>query len=188
MAWNARVLGVALETAGIWLAADPESLRARQVLAALLVDEARLGDAQPHLEKWLAADRENVGQNFLQLNTLLARHPDKAAVLQLTQNLAQPCMTLPEAHYSIAPAAWNADKPACAYRNPRSLTLRPEWEQAAQFQGQLLQRTRTLTRSPTAREYLKSHPRAMDAGHKHYARLLVSGKKYPEARSEFQAR
>jgi tetratricopeptide (TPR) repeat protein len=187
VAWNARFLGVALETAGIWLAADPESLRARQVLAALLVDEARLDDAQPHLQKWLAADRENVGHNFLQLNTLLARHPDKAAVLQLTQKLAQPYLTLPEAHYSIAQAAWNADQSQLALTEIRAaLTLRPEWEQAAQFQGQLLQRTSNADALAYYQEYLKSHPRAMDV-RLNYARLLVTGKKYPEARSEFQA-
>ena len=64
VAWNSRFLGAALETAGIWLAADPESQQARQILAALLVNQARLADAQPHLEKSLAADKENVGNSF----------------------------------------------------------------------------------------------------------------------------
>ena len=45
-AWNARFIGAAIEAAGIWLAADPESQQARQVLAALLVNQARLADAQ----------------------------------------------------------------------------------------------------------------------------------------------
>ena len=42
VAWNARYIRVALETAGIWLAAEPESLQARQVLAMLLVNQGRL--------------------------------------------------------------------------------------------------------------------------------------------------
>ena len=63
VAWNSRLLGPALESAGIWLAADPESLQARQILAGLLVSQARLADALPHLEKSLAADKENVGNN-----------------------------------------------------------------------------------------------------------------------------
>ena len=187
VAWSARVLDVALETASIWLAADPGSLRARQVLVALLVDQARLDDAQPHLERWLAANRENVGQHFLQLHTLLGRHPDKAAVLQLTQKLAQPYLTLPEARYSIAQAAWNADQTqiALAEVGP-ALTLRPEWEQAAQFQGELLQRISNADALAYYQEYLRSHPRAMDV-RLSYARLLVTGKQYPEARREFQA-
>ncbi|MBI4191963.1 MAG: tetratricopeptide repeat protein [Betaproteobacteria bacterium] len=187
IAWNTRFLGVALETAGIWLAADPESLQARQILAALLVNQARLADAQPHLEKSLAADKENVGQNFLQLNTLLARHPDKPAVLQLTQNLAQPYPALPEAHYSVAQAAWNAGQSQLALDEIRAaLKLRPDWEQAALFQGQMLRRTSNAEALAYFQGYLKSFPRAMDV-RLSYARLLVSDKKYPEARAEFQA-
>ncbi|MEI6130047.1 MAG: hypothetical protein WCR59_08295, partial [Planctomycetota bacterium] len=67
-AWNGRFVGAALEAAGIWLAADPESQQARQVVAGLMINQARLADAQPHLEKSLAADKENVGQAFMQLN------------------------------------------------------------------------------------------------------------------------
>jgi len=187
IAYETRFFGVALETAGIWLAADPESVQARQVLAALLVNQSRLADAQPHLEKSLAADKENIGHNFLQLNTLLARHPDKAAVLQLTQNLAKPYPTLPEAHYSIAQAAWAAGQGPLALAEIReALRLRPEWEQAALFQGQLLQRTSNADALAYYRGYLQSYPRAMDV-RLNYARLLVTDKQYPEARTEFQA-
>ena len=187
VAGYSRFFGVALETAGIWLAADPESLQARQVLAALLVNQARLADAQPHLEKSLAADKDNIGHNFLQLNTLLARHPDKAAVLQLTQNLAQPYPAVPEAHYSIAQAAWGAGQSQLALAEIRAaLKLRPDWEQAALFQGQLLQRTSNADALAYFQGYLKSYPRAMDL-RLNYARLLVTDKKYPEARTEFQA-
>ncbi len=187
IAYQTRFLGVALETAGIWLAADPESVQARQVLAALLVNQARLADARPHLEKSLAADKDNIGHNFLQLNTLLARHPDKAAVLQLTQNLAKPYPTLPEAHYSIAQAAWDAGQSELALNEIRAaLGLRPEWEQAALFQGQLLQRTSNADALAYYQGYLQSHPHAMDV-RLNYARLLVTDKKYPDARNEFQA-
>ena len=61
VAWNARFTSAALEAAGIWLQADPGSAQARQIIAALLVNQAQLADAQPHLEKWLAADRDNIG-------------------------------------------------------------------------------------------------------------------------------
>src|SRR3954464_8578969 len=66
VALNTRFLAAALETASIWLAADPASQQARQVIAALLVNQSRLTDAEPHLEKWLAADKENVGNGFMQ--------------------------------------------------------------------------------------------------------------------------
>ena len=171
----------------MWLNADPESQQARQILAALLVNQSRLADAQPLLEKSLAADKDNVGNSFLQLNSLLARHPDKAAVLQLTQNLATPYPSVPEAHFSVAQAAWNADQVPLALSEIRAaLTLRAEWEQAALFQGQMLQRTANAEALAYYQSYLKTYPRAMDV-RLSYARLLVSDKKYPEARAEFQS-
>ena len=187
VAWNARFIRVALETAGIWLAAEPESLHARQVLAMLLVSQGRLAEAQPHLAQTLAADPENVGANFLQLQRSLAIHSDKAAVLQLTQALAVPYPKLPEAHYSVAQAALGAGQSDLALAEVRAaLVLRPEWEQAALLQGQLLQRTSNADAFAYYQEYLKRHPRAMDV-RLSYARLLVTGQKYSEARSEFQA-
>ncbi len=187
VALSTRFFAAALETAGVWLAVDPESQQARQVLAALLVNQSRLADAQPHLEKWLAADKDNVGTGFMQLNALLARHPDKPAVLQLTQALAQPYTAVPEAHFSVAQAAWAADQPPLALTEIRAaLKLRPEWEQAALFQGQLLQRTASNDALAYYQTYLKTYPRAMDV-RLSYARLLVSDKKYAEARAEFQA-
>jgi tetratricopeptide (TPR) repeat protein len=187
VAWNARFIGVAIEAAGIWLTADPESQQARQVLAALLVNQSRLADAQPHLEKSLAADKANVGQSFLQLNALLARHPDKAAVLTLTQNLAKPYMNVPEARLAIAQAAAGAGQPALAASEAReALRLRPDWEQAALFYGSLLQKKSNAEAAAFFSDFLKRHPRAMDV-RLNYARLLVSEKKYPEARAEFQA-
>jgi len=187
VAWNSRFLAVALEAAGIWMAADPESIQARQLLAALLLNQSRLADARPHLEKFLSADKENVGNNFLQLNNLLARNADKPGVLQLTQSLAQPYPALPEAHYSIAQAAIAAGQSEFALSEIRqALKLRPEWEQAALFQGQLLQRNSTAEALAYFQSYLKSYPRAMDV-RLSYARLFVSDKKYAEARSEFQA-
>lgn len=186
VALNTRFLGAALETAGIWLAADPENQQARQVLAALLVNQARLADAEPHLQTWLAADKDNIGNGFMQLNTILMRHQDKAAVLELTQNLAKPYPSLPEAHYSIAQAAWAAGQPPLALTEIRAaLKLRADWEQAALFQGQVLQRTSNADALAYYQSYLKAHPRAMDL-RLSYARLLVTDKKYVEARTEFQ--
>jgi tetratricopeptide (TPR) repeat protein len=187
IALNTRFFAAALETAGIWLAADPESQQARQILAALLVNQARLSDAGPHFERWLAADKEHVGNSFMQLNTILARHQDKPAVLQLTQNLAKPYPAVPEAHYSIAQAAAAADQNALALEEIRTaLKLRADWEQAALFQGQLLQRASNATALEYYQSFLKSHPRAMDV-RLSLARLFVTDKQYVQARSEFQA-
>src|SRR5262249_45824231 len=140
IAWNARFVSAALEAAGIWLQVDPESTQARQIVATLLVSQSQLADALPHLERWLAADKENGGQSVRHPDTLLARHQDKQAVLKLVSTLAQSYPTVPEARLSVAQAAWNADDKELSLSEARAaLKLRPDWELAALFVAQVLQ-------------------------------------------------
>ncbi len=186
VAWNARFTSAALEAAGIWLQADPGSAQARQLIAALLVNQARLADAQPHLEKWIAADRESVGQSFLQLSSLLVRHKDKTEVFNLMQALAKPYPEVPEARLAVAQAAWNAENHQVSVDEARAaLKLRPDWETAALFVAQVLQRRSNEEALSYLAEYLKDQPRARDA-RLNYARLLVTTKNYPEARRQFE--
>ena len=186
IAWNARMIPAALEAAGLWLQADPESTQARQILAALLVNQSQLADAQPHLEKWLAADPANIGSSFLQLSKLLARHKDRQAVLQLLQALAKPYSQVPEARLTVAQAAWTAGAQQIALdESLAALELRPDWELAALFHAQALQRRSNAEAANFLADYLKSHPQARDA-RLTYARLLVTDKRYAEARKEFE--
>ena len=69
----------ALEAANIWAKLDPNSVGARQTLAALLVNFNRLDEARPHLEKLLASGGSNIDEAFMQLNSLLVRSSDKNA-------------------------------------------------------------------------------------------------------------
>jgi tetratricopeptide (TPR) repeat protein len=187
VAWNARFTTAALETAGIWLQADPGSTQARQIIAALLVNQSQLTEAQPHLERWLASDRAHVGASFLQLSQLMARHKDKAAVLKLMQALAQPYSDVPEARLAVAQAAWNADVQELSLDEARAaLKLRPDWEVAALFAAQVLQRRSDEEAVRYLGDYLKSYPKARDV-RLNYARLLVNVKNYGEARKQFEA-
>jgi tetratricopeptide (TPR) repeat protein len=186
VAWNARFMSAALEAAGIWLQADPGSTQARQIIAALLVNQQQLAEAQPHLEKWLAADRASVGQSFLQLNSLLARHKDKAAVLQLMQALAKPYPDVPEARLAVAQAAWNAEARQVSLDEARAaLKLKPDWEVAALFVAQVLAGRSNEEAARYLGEYLKAHPKARDV-RLSYARLLVTAKDFAEARRQFE--
>jgi tetratricopeptide (TPR) repeat protein len=186
VAWNARFIDSAIEAAGIWLQADPQSQQARQVLAALLVNQAQLANALPHLEKWLRADEARVGQSFLQITSLLARHKDRKAVLELMQGLANSYREVPEARFAVAQAAWNAENAELALSEVRAaLKLRPDWEIAALFQAQILQRRSAAEAVSYLAGYLKQHPQAKDA-RLSYARMLVADKKLPEARAQFE--
>ena len=185
-AWNARAIPAALEAASIWLQADPESQRARQVIAALLVNQANLDDALPHLQGWLAADKANVGPTFLQISSLIARHQDKKAAWGLMQTLARPYPKVPEAHLAVAQAAWDAEQLDAALVGARAaLKLRPEWELAALFEARALQRRSNSEALAFLAEYLERYPRAMDA-RLNYARLLVTERNYAEARKQFE--
>jgi tetratricopeptide (TPR) repeat protein len=186
VAWNSRFVDAALEAAGIWLQADPQSAQARQVIAALLVNQERLDEAQPYLEKWLDAGGEDLGQAFLQLNSLLARHKDKLGVLKLMQALAGPYAGVPEARLAVAQAAWNAEEPEIALAEARAaLELRPDWELAALFVAQALARRSNEEAARYLGEYLERYPGAREA-RLNYARLLVSGNEYGEARRQFE--
>lgn len=185
IAWNARFLPAALEAATLWLQVDPESTRARQTVIALLVNQSRLDDALPHLEKSLSGDPENAGQNFLQLYSLLSGHKDKAAIQRLIASLASRYPQVPEASLALAQAAWNADDVATALKASReALKLRPGWELAALFQAQALQRGSVDDAVAFLGEFVKAQPGARDA-RLNYARLLVSAQRYPEARKQF---
>ncbi|MGH8661431.1 MAG: tetratricopeptide repeat protein [Burkholderiales bacterium] len=186
VAWNARFSSAALEAAGIWLQVDPGSAQARRVIAALLVNHARIADARPHLEKWIAAGGDSVGQSFLQLSALLARHKDKPEVLKLMQELARPYADVPEARLAVAQAAWSAENRQVALDEARAaLKLRPDWEFAALFVAQVLQRRSNEEALRYLEDYLRDHPKARDA-RLNYARLLVTNKDYPEARRQFE--
>jgi tetratricopeptide (TPR) repeat protein len=187
IAWNARVIPAALEAAGIWLQADPGSQRARQVIAALLVNRERLSEALPHLQGWLAADKANVGPTFLQIASLIARHNDKKAAWELMQALAEPYPAVPEARLAVAQTAWQAEQVEASLSEARAaLKLRPEWEVAALFQAQALQRRSNSEALAFLADYVARYPKAKDVK-LNYARLLVTEKNYAEARKQFEA-
>ncbi len=186
LAWNARSVSAALEAAGIWLQADPQSTQAREIMVVLLLNQAQLAEAQPHIEKWIAADPAHTGRSFLQLSSLLGRHKDKEAAARLMQALAQPYPEVPEARLAVAQAAWNADEQQLALDEARAaLKLRPDWELAALFQAQVLQRRSSAEALQYLDGYLKAHPQAKDA-RLNYARLLVNEKKFDAAREQFE--
>ena len=186
VAWNARMADAAIEAAGLWLKLDPQSSRARQVLAALLANEQKLGEARAHFEQWLAADPDNVGQSFLQLSTLLGRNKDRKAVFELLRALAKPYPNVPEARLAVAQAAWNAGEQQAAIDEAGAgLKLRPDWELAALFRAQALQRRSPEEALAFLAGFLKAHPQAKDA-RLTYARMLVAAKRHAEARKEFE--
>lgn len=183
----ARQAALAVEAATIWLQAEPGSIPARQTLASILISSGALQDVRPHLEMLLSADPEHTAQVFLRMNAMLARHTDKPAVAKLVHELAQLYPKLPEAHLAAAQAYWNANQRDAALASAsQALKLRPDWELAALFQAQMLQRRSVAESITFSREYLETHPAAKDI-RMHLARMLAAERRTDEARREIDA-
>jgi len=175
---------IALKAANLWAELDPDSVEAQQASTQLLVSTGNLAEAKPHLQKLLTKE-ETRANGFLYLNGLFAKQPDKKEVLQVVQELAAPYPNLPEAHFTIAHAAWRAENTELALRElDKANELRQGWELAAMLRGEIL-----LARSPTEaltffREFLDRNPQAAEI-RLAMARQLVNQKRFDEAKIEF---
>ena len=186
IALYARMSGIAAESARIWLETEPQSAQALQTLTGLLVSTNRLDEAQPYLKSLLVSGGRSPADGFLQLNRLLGSNPDKAATLRTIQGLATAFPDLPEAKFAIAQAALAAGQDPLALVQVReAASMRPDWELAALFEAQLLQKTSVRAARERLAAYLKRNPKAREA-RMSYARVLVAEEKLPEARAEFQ--
>ncbi|HWA38474.1 MAG TPA: tetratricopeptide repeat protein [Burkholderiales bacterium] len=186
VASGAKLLEVAIEAARIWQAAEPASPQALQITAALLVSAKRVGEAEPYLEKLLTAEGVNVENAFLQLNRLLAANPDKAGNLRVVRNLAGRHPTLPPAHLAVAQAAVAAgEEPLALVAVREALALRPDWELAALYEAQLLQKRSPAEAARALEAFVAKNPDAREA-RLGYARALVLDKRYPDARKQFE--
>lgn len=175
---------VALQAIDLWTELDPSSIEAQQASTQMLVSTGNLTDAKKHLEKLLAKE-DTRADGFLYLNSLLARQPDKKAVLNLVQELAKPYPSLPEAHFTIAHAAWTAGNNELALSELNTADkLRPGWEIGAILQGQILLNQSPDTALTFYRDFLVQYPQANEV-RLTMARLLVNQKKFDEGKTEF---
>ncbi|MEI7431043.1 MAG: tetratricopeptide repeat protein [Betaproteobacteria bacterium] len=182
----ARRFDLALDAARLWVDAEPESKKAQQVLASVMVLSNQLDDLAPNLIRMLEVDKAALTDNLLGLNRMLARNPDRQAVFQLIEKVCRPFFGIAEAHYAMAMAAGSAgvnDRALAEVR--RALVLRPDWEMAALLQAQLMARGSPADTVNFLQEFVGNNPNARDA-RLHLARLLVTEKRYADARKHFE--
>jgi len=176
----------AIEAAGIWVEIEPESVQARQTIAALLVNSGQLASARPHLERLLSAEGNNVGPGFLQLASLFAKQTDRAAVLGVVRDLASKYPNLREARFALAQAAWNNQQADLALAEVREAQrISPDWELAALFETQMLSRRSNVEALAQLSKFVAANPKATEA-RLSLARLYAAEKRLPESRKEFQ--
>ena len=183
----ARMPALALESARVWVDTDPASAQALHAVTVLLVAGKRVDEAEPYIAKLLALDANAAANGFMQLARLLAGNPDPKANLRVARRLAEPYPKLPQAHLALAQIAAVANDEALALTEARrALELRPDWEVAAIYESQLLQRRSPSEAAGRLAAFLAKNPDSRDV-RLGYARMLVLDKRYAEARAEFES-
>jgi tetratricopeptide (TPR) repeat protein len=187
VATEGKLPELALEGARSWQELEPASAQALQVLATLLVTGKRVDEAEPYLQKLLEAEGVNIENGFMQLNRLLAGNADKASNLRVVRSLAARHPKLAQAHFAIAQAALAAgDETAALAAIRRAGAIRPEWEMAAAFEAQVLQKGSPREAAKVLGDFVDRNPDSREA-RLNYARALVLDKRFPEARKQFEA-
>ncbi|HEY9099918.1 MAG TPA: tetratricopeptide repeat protein [Thiobacillus sp.] len=172
----------ALEATRLWAATETDSERARQTLAALLLNEGKVAEAEPILRGLLKSDP---AKGFLHLSSLMGKVQDTRAAMDLVVRLAADYPGLPEAQYAIAQSAANAGRFNEAIAALKQADdLRPGWESAALMRAQLLAKSSRADALAFMREFLAAHSSAREV-RLAYARTLVNANQFNEARTEF---
>ena len=186
VAGYARRLDLALESARLWLEIEPTSSRAQQMLAGVLIVGERYEELAPLLTRMLEADPEGLAGNLVGLNRMLLRAADRGAAWRLVEQLTEPFLGLPEAHYARAVAANSAAMPTRALDEAqRALELRPDWELAALLRAQVLARASTAEAVASLERFVANNPGAREV-RLHLARALIAESRYLDARSHFE--
>lgn len=183
MAFYAKSPRLALEAAKLWTTLAPESIEANQTVAQFFIFSGDPKSAKPYLKKLMALS-DNRPTAFLQLESLLGSQPDKSAVLNLVQELAQPYPDLPEAFLAISQAALHSGNIELAISQAeRANQLHPEWEIGIIHWADALFRRSPEQAVKLYQGFISKHPEAYDA-RLNMSKMLVASKRFLEAKQE----
>src|SRR5687767_6922524 len=185
LAVRARALGTAIEAAALLLELDPGSTLGREIMAALLANDASLDKARDTVAGILAKN-PNRAAVLMQLQHLFGKFPDKARVLEATRQVAGRYGELPEARYAVGVAALLAERTALANSEvDAALELRAGWEQGAILKAQVLRKIDPAKVIGFYEEFVASHPRAIEV-RMQLGRELASERRLADARTQFR--
>ncbi len=181
---RARAFGPALESATLLLELDPESTLAREIMAALLANEADLNKARDVLGGILEKTA-NRGPIVMQLSYLLGKFPDKAAVLETTREVTAR-YAIPESRYAVGVAALIAGKLDVAVAEAEAaLKLKASWEPAAILKAQVLRKSAPAEVIPFYESFIAANPASQEV-RMQLGRELAADRKLAEAREQFR--
>lgn len=180
-----RRYDIAYEAAKLWVEVEPDSLPARQTLAAVLVMMNRTDELVPQLGFLLEHDQSNIADNLLRLNRMLSRYQDKVAVYRMLEKVVAPYTGLAEAHFALATAAFHAGDLVRALMEIRKAQeLRPNWDAAVLFEAQVLARESPKAALDVLQRFVDANPDSREV-RLFLARALVAEKRYAEAKKHF---
>jgi tetratricopeptide (TPR) repeat protein len=181
---RARAFGPALESATLLLELDPESTLAREIMAALLANEADLHKARDMLGRILEKTA-NRGPIVMQLSHLLGKFPDKAAVLATTRQVTAP-FAIAESRYAVGIAALVAGQlDVAASEVDAALALKPGWEPGAILKAQVLRKAAPAEVIPFYQGFVAANPAAQEV-RMQLGRELAADRKLAAAREQFR--
>src|SRR5260221_251364 len=181
---RARAFGPALESATLLLELDPESTLAREIMAALLANEADLNKARDVLGGILEKTA-NRGPIVMQLSYLLGKFPDKAAVLETTREVTAR-YAIPESRYAVGVAALIAGKLDVAVAEAEAaLKLKASWEPAAILKAQVLRKSAPAEVIPFYESFIAANPASQEV-RMQLGRELAADRKLAEAREQLR--
>ena len=177
----------ALDAARVWVEAEPDSVDANQVVAALLVRRGELDEATARLEHVLQMGGNGDTNRYMLITTLLSREQDKAAALEVMNRLMAKRPNNPDALYAFAHLAYLVgDYPRAIEAVEQALALKPDWSVAH------ILRANTLTRQGQTElalnrldEAVKEYPEDSEL-RMFYARKLMEARRLDAARDQFK--
>ncbi|MCG5508842.1 tetratricopeptide repeat protein [Ectothiorhodospira lacustris] len=177
----------ALPGAERWLALEPENLEARQILAALLVNEGRPDAAAPHLLTVLERVEAVEGDGYGLLVNMLARSQNGDAALEALALVAESRGDDSLAYLAVAGLALQQDRPLTAVAAAeRALTLDDGLREAHVLRARALGQAGDQASSLRAMgDLVARYPEDVDL-RVTYARLLLQSERYEDARRQFE--
>jgi tetratricopeptide (TPR) repeat protein len=176
----------ALAAAQLWQQYAPNSERAAQLDASLLVLSGKPDDASPILSQELAkVPDENRGSAILALQLLLSHGPNRVGGLHVLQELLKNDMNRPEAQLAIARQQLLADdSPGARKSLEQALTIKPDYLPAALTLSQMGPEERAEGIA-SLEKYVQQNPKSHDA-RLALAQMYLASDRLDDAQKQFE--
>ncbi|MFM0069880.1 tetratricopeptide repeat protein [Paraburkholderia sediminicola] len=176
----------ALAAAQLWQQYAPDSERAAQLDASLLVLSGKPDDAAPILARELArVPADNRGSAILALQLLLSRGPNRIGGLHVLQDLLKNDLNRPEAQLAIARQQLvSDDAPGARKSLEQALTLKPDYLPAALTLSQMGPEERKEGIA-SLEKYVQQNPKSHDA-RLALAQMYLASDRLDDAQKQFE--